>query len=43
MLRVRNDKPEIYPRVKGIMVNYKIGLKGHYVRRLSAIMEMISD
>ena len=24
MLRVKNDKPGIYPRVKGIMVNYKI-------------------
>ena len=24
MLRVKIDKPIIYPRVKGIMVNYKI-------------------
>ena len=24
MLRVKNNKPGIYPRVKGIMVNYKI-------------------
>ena len=24
MLRVKNDKPGIYPRVKSIMVNYKI-------------------
>ena len=24
MLRVKNDKLGIYPRVKGIMVNYKI-------------------
>ena len=24
MLRVKNDKPEIYPRFKGIIVNYKI-------------------
>ena len=24
MLRVKNEKPRIYQRVKGIMVNYKI-------------------
>ena len=28
MLRVKNDKLGIYPRVKGIMVNYKI--RTHY-------------
>ena len=34
MLRVKNDKPEIYLRVKGIMVNYKIRTQRTFCKKI---------
>ena len=34
MLRAKNDKPRIYPRVKGIMINYKMRTQGTLCKKI---------
>ena len=44
MLRVKNDKPGIYPIVKGIMVNYKIRTQMTLLKKIICYYGvMISD
>ena len=44
MVIVKNDKPRIYQRVKGIMVNYKVRTQRTLFKKIICYYEiMISD